>query len=951
MSVFQLHDWWSTTIATEEEFDIGAMAIGNADNSVPPADKVVVGSQAGILRIYAPQKSDYRVEDLIHEENLNVPILQVAIGRFIPNSPNTLALAVLHPRKLTVFEFSPQVSQSGKPAAYYTLTKLYEHSLGIHGQHFTAFSMIYGSFGGVVGKDMIMVQSMDGKIQFFDQSAEAFTRQIVDCLLPGSFLYLKRMDAFIASNYANRLECYRYHVLVNSQGDIGAADGRDGGSRSSKSGGASFGLTAVRSAMVEWTLNLGEQCLQILDGRFVTVGGDGQGLSMSSNNDRMTEQLLVLSERALFLIKDTGLIIQQRRLEKEPAYVLAYQGAVGQGHNFVLANRDLTLQVFIDFQLVWAVTVQSVPVQIGLGEFGNQKGLLVTLDDAGKLNIGYLGTKPPIAAIGGVKRDLDYDKLDEEHRKLLQIIRDVQSENKSEPTENMTIRVQMGKTLDRNNHEDSLGVRPPDAVVRLHSGGGLSDQLVKVTARVFLTYHGSSPAANVNVAINVPEFIYSIPSTALFTSLTGVKSTPAIIDVIFLANSLFLPTTLEYTITVTYTANANEPRLASYQSTLPFSLCCRLRIPNKVAPYKITLDTQHSPQSLLDLFSDIVQSTHDLNGGNADLGDVFDSSGGAMALGFQFWCYSTNYQTDSANLNTQLPANGNPLERTSVGIMNTTDNPNNSSLQVSNGSIIVSKTGGRYRVQADSYPVLSLLVSELNKRLTIKLRELNSQRTESKDPSSNKFNLISFTENIPLDNYFLIIGNHFKLRQEIQTYVSQLNDISHQYRMIEKRLLSRYKDRTPSSLNGLDVLITETYQNIMSLTNIIQELYRQQNIYRIEMKGITRLVLLLSYLKYELTPYEYSLLESYFALDLLQIQSVHNFDNTQEWEEIVESTLTYLLKTMLAKNAKETAVVTTSIEILDNVDKLTKHIAMVIDRLSKGARLLKINKGSGGNGK
>lgn len=81
--------------------------------------------------------------------------------------------------------------------------------------------MIYGPFGGIHGRDMIMVQSMDGKIQFFDQSAEAFTRQIVDCLLPGSFLYLKRMDAFVTSNYAHRLECYRYHVLVNSQGEVG----------------------------------------------------------------------------------------------------------------------------------------------------------------------------------------------------------------------------------------------------------------------------------------------------------------------------------------------------------------------------------------------------------------------------------------------------------------------------------------------------------------------------------------------------------------------------------------------------------------------------------------------------------------------------------------------------------------------------------------------------------
>lgn len=35
--------------------------------------------------------------------------------------------------------------------------------------------------------------------------------------------------------------------------------------------------------------------------------------------------------------------------------------------------------------------------------------------------MGYLGTKPPVSAIGGVKRDLDYDKIDQEHRKLLQV--------------------------------------------------------------------------------------------------------------------------------------------------------------------------------------------------------------------------------------------------------------------------------------------------------------------------------------------------------------------------------------------------------------------------------------------------------------------------------------------------------------------------------------------------
>jgi Bardet-Biedl syndrome 9 protein len=463
---------------------------------------------------------------------------------------------------------------------------------------------------------------------------------------------------------------------------------------------------------------------------------------------------------------------------------------------------------------------------------------------------------------------------------------------------------------------------------------------VKVTARVFIAYAGPTPATNVHVAINVPEFVYAVPATALFSQITGAKATPTMVEVTFLANSLYLPTSLDFSITATYITHSNEPRIATFQSTLPFSLCCKLRIPNKVAPYKLTLDTQQAPQSLVELFSDIVQSTHDMNGGNADLGDVFDSSGGAMALGFQFWCYSTNYQSDSTNLH--RPSEGSPKHGAGggIGILGS-GNDSSNAIQHSTGSIIVSKTGGRYRIQADSYPALSLLASELNKRLTIKLRELNSQRADSsKDPP--KFNFISFTESLPLEALFLIIGNHFKIRQLIQVYVSQLNDMSHQYRMIEKRLLARYKDRTPSSLNGLDVLIHETYGHIMFLTDAIRELYRQQNLYRVEVKGVTRLVVLLCYLKYELTPYEHSLLEAYFSLDTLQVQEVHNIDNTQEWEEIVESTLTYLLKTVLAKNAKETAVVTTSIEILDNVDKLTKHIAMVVDRLSKGGRLMKI---------
>jgi hypothetical protein len=118
-------------------------------------------------------------------------------------------------------------------------------------------------------------------------------------------------------------------------------------------------------------------------------------------------------------------VIQQRRLEKDPSCLAKYprsQGqGQGQGHNFLLACRDGTLQVFADFNVVWAAKLASVPVQLCVANFGSQRGLVVTVDDSGKLSLGYLGTKPPLAAVVSAAREVDYDKMDEDHRALLQV--------------------------------------------------------------------------------------------------------------------------------------------------------------------------------------------------------------------------------------------------------------------------------------------------------------------------------------------------------------------------------------------------------------------------------------------------------------------------------------------------------------------------------------------------
>ena len=113
-----------------------------------------------------------------------------------------LALAVLHPRKLSIYELIAN-TDTGR-VSFYSLVKQYDHMLGEEGKHFTAYNMTTGPFGGVSGRDMIMVQSMDGKLQVFEQSADAFSRQLVDCLFPGPLVYLPKLDAFVTSTYAAR---------------------------------------------------------------------------------------------------------------------------------------------------------------------------------------------------------------------------------------------------------------------------------------------------------------------------------------------------------------------------------------------------------------------------------------------------------------------------------------------------------------------------------------------------------------------------------------------------------------------------------------------------------------------------------------------------------------------------------------------------------------------------
>lgn len=68
-----------------------------------------------------------------------------------------------------------------------------------------------------------------------------------------------------------------------------------------------------------------------------------------------------------------------------------------------------------------------------------------------------------------------------------------------------------------------------------------------------------------------------------------------------------------------------------------------------------------------------------------------------------------------------------------------------------------------------------------------------------------------------MQDFYVLIDDHFQRRGDLQRASESLNRAAHQYRVVEKRLLSRFKERNPAPLDSLDVVSEETYQRLVEL--------------------------------------------------------------------------------------------------------------------------------------
>jgi len=89
-----------------------------------------------------------------------------------------------------------------------------------------------------------------------------------------------------------------------------------------------------------------------------------------------------------------------------------------------------------------------------------------------------------------------------------------------------------------------------------------------------------------------------------------------------------------------------------------------------------------------------------------------------------------------------------------------------------------------------------------------------------------------------------------------------LDDRASQFRAIQRRLLTRFKDKTPAPLANLDTLLDGTYRQLLALADAMEDNRRAQVQTSSALSAATRVVTLLISLWQDMNKDEVAILES-----------------------------------------------------------------------------------------
>ncbi|XP_077522941.1 Bardet-Biedl syndrome 9 [Amblyomma americanum] len=818
MSLFKARDWWTATCGTDEAFDAACLCIGNATNDPSKSEQILVGSHAGVLRVFQPtcaQKEDgsfegFRPEHVLLEFQMTQAILQVLLGQFVSGS-DKLFIAALHPRRISVHSLTGDAGEA-EPGTQYKLCLMYEHSLSA-----PSFCCVAGSFGGVKGQDFLCVQGVDGSLTFFEQENFAFARYLPEFLLPGPLAYISKTDSFVTVNTAFHLENFRFQTLAVAT------------EASKKPSDDTNGLQKGKRVVADWSVSIGEEALDIKVASFPNC----------------PTLILVLGEHTFFAFKPSGELHFLKMLDFTAACFFPYPSSTEGSLMLLMATQRSTLLVYHDTVLKWAAQLSSAPIALARTTIQSMQGAIVRLSEQGQLSCSYLGTDPCLSvATPPESREYSLREVEQELSRLESAIKssgEVFPGRKKTETD-LKVKVFAGPMSE---------VPCSDENVALTEDGNafIPALIVKVHLE------SPTPLHDVRIMVDVAKPLVALNGDVTLTSLLDHHQMAFTVK----QAGPMLPSSLDLKVVALYQSSSGASQVVQASMHLPLALVARPCVAERMYEHKLTIETNKPSVPSNELFPDF---TCDIT---------------SQTIGIQF-------------------------------------------LHGPQASILVSKSSQKYRIQSDNFAALWIPVLEL-------LRRLHQYYKRSANDESLK---CSYGSSLPLQEYFSIIDDYFKIRQEALEVEELLSQRAAQFRVVQKCVLTKLKDKTPTPLNNFDSLLEVTQRELLSLGKHAVEITNEYQSMLSKLGSASQLLVLLLKLKTQMSPEDHKILQDIFHVDL-------EASITEGWEEKVEAAICHLLHA--SQSDEELPPVPKELAPLKDVTRLKQLIAIAFEKVLDGLRL------------
>lgn len=606
----------------------------------------------------------------------------------------------------------------------------------------------------------------------------------------------------------------------------------------------------------------------------------------------------------------------------------------------LVASRNGQLQVFAGVRLVWAAKLaggkDAVPMAVSVGRFGGLAGLVAQLLPDGGVAVTYMGTDPPQTSADGIGargKDVDAAASEEEHRRLLGVIREAQG---SASTASSRSRV-LSRLFVEPSVEACEAPQPepglPGLTAETATDAAKASSLVRGT--LFVTFVGEpgQEAKQVRATILAPPCVkLSVSSWDVGTLGSGGaadgdggdspagaasgaggsadsgagrevtragSSRPVELSFTVTGRAEGMPSTLTMRAVVTYVTSNGAARVSQTALRLPLATICRAVPPVKVGAFRLTLDTAERKHTLAQLFADVLSQPTAAAGAESQAGD--GAAGGGQGITLRMHC--------GADV-----------------------------------TLLASGKSNRLRVQAGSFEALQLVAAELTARLQAGGPPQDDHASASvgsaaaaggargSGSASARGTRVSYVDPLPLADLKRFIQEHWDARRDLAASLASLNDGAYQLRLVQKRLLTRFRDRTPADIGGLDKLLSATYDQVMAAAEAVEMAQAELAAAGGRLRCAVRLFLLLLCLAHGLSSADAEALEA--ALPPEPQDSLE-----QGWEERTDASLMHLLRAMTGKSkALGGAGVAEAPGLPDSAEPLLRHVDILVERLAAGVK-------------